>query len=217
MSKFLFIGLGFFIAVLVSYFGGWPIPRYDIYGEIKAWAEIVAPAVAILIAAYLGFRGVRETQTMNATLAREQTNSEIERVIRHRQNASRDLARSFAAELLAASVNLKAAAGMVNKLAQQGKNIDQETMAAIMRPSIDLYRSQLPNIGLLGKLAGEIVNVYDQIQTSIHHDSVLLREFETGGPPFKASELETKLRWSDRADAALTLAICLENYTPPAD
>ena len=82
MSKFLFIGLGFFNAVLVSYFGGWPIPRYDIYGEIKAWAEIVAPAVAILIAAYLGFRGVRETQTMNATLAREQTNSEIEREIR---------------------------------------------------------------------------------------------------------------------------------------
>ena len=217
MSKFLFFALGFLAAVLISYFGGWPTPRYDVYGEIKVWAKIVAPAVAILIAAYLGFRGVRETQRTNAKLARDQADTEIEREARRRRNASRDLARAIAAELHASCLNLRTAVSMVAKAAKKGGTIGETTLSAITPPSVGLYLAQLPNIGLLGELAGETVSIYDQIQTSIRHDAIILRGFEDGGAPIDASKFETKRRWGDRADTAEALAQRLENYDPPAD
>ena len=42
------------------------------YDELKDWAGILVPAIVIVAAAWLGFRGVRQTRKANAKMAREQ-------------------------------------------------------------------------------------------------------------------------------------------------
>ena len=52
-----------------------PVPAAEgatLYDELKDWVGILVLAIVIVAAAWLGFRGVRQTRKANAKMAREQ-------------------------------------------------------------------------------------------------------------------------------------------------
>ena len=54
------------------------------YDELKDWVVLLVPAIVIVAAVWLGFRGVRQTRKANAKMAREQAEEEQARERRRR-------------------------------------------------------------------------------------------------------------------------------------
>lgn len=187
------------------------------YSEVKSLVAALGPTLAIIVGAWIGFRGVRDTQLANAALARDQFDAEIAREARRNRKAARDLARAFAAELRAGSKNFRSMAAVVRNLGKKGKKYDLGVMRTRRAAPVELFRAQLPKIGLLGALASETVEVYESFRMINQFDDDLLRGLEAGQTPMDAATFDVKLRWENDASKAEALADRLEAYEPPND
>ena len=187
------------------------------YGEIKDWGATLGPTLAIIVGAWIGFRGVRETQRANAALARAQFAAEIEREARRRRNTARDLARAFAAELRAGAAILRGNVKTANDEANKGEKLTVELLS-VMRPApVELFRAQLPSIALIGELASETITHYEAIQTVRQFDEDLLRQIKLDGLEREWVDDFPEKRGGKHARNADALAERLEAYEPPDD
>ena len=186
----------------------------------RDWIDLLTalgPAIAILGAAWWGFRGVRQTQIANAALARDQALEVQARERRRRQAEARTLARSLAAELRAGSEELLMNVALVKACGARGEDYTPGIARAISAPPIEIFKAQLNNIGRLGDLAADVARVYNHLRRVIRFDEDLQHSLEVSKLKTPAAEMKAEERWGQYATEATILADRLDAYDPPED
>ena len=180
-----------------------------LYAEAKSWAAALGPTLAIIVGAWIGFRGVIRAQRENAKLNRDRDD-------RLRRDEIRGLCRAFAAELIDSAKKLRATAGSVDEAIKNREYLKIENFRDHYNPVTDIYQANLDKIGLFGELARDVVEVYEHLAVARGDTKEAVKRFNDDGL-LDPTGIDAELHWLAAAKKADSLARRLEAYNPPND
>ncbi len=185
---------------------------------LREWAKALGPAVAIFLAALVGFAGVIVTQVINARLAREQVTDEREREAQRRREEIKSIALALQAEIRAYGPGLTSRVEILGVVKDDSRRRSQEQFKLLAPEAPEIYPKVIDRLGMIeAQLASKIVGFYRELQ--IYREAFLLfAESEASVAAHVELHLDKDIkRFRDLAELADELCTDLQAFADRLD